>query len=112
MIQVEPPAPQWQTIAAFPKYEINQMGEVRNEDSGIRIQPAKFDGIDYVELMKEGKPFLLQVRRLVQDTFPTGANPYLPSDIERHGAWAQTKERYADGESAHMCGMICSVGEV
>jgi hypothetical protein len=112
MIRIEPPVVQWQSIAAFPKYEMNMQGEVRNEDSGIRVQPAKFDGVDYVELMREGKPFLLKVNRLLWDTFPLAGFPPIPSDIERHGAWDQTRERYEDGEGAHMCGMVCSVGEV
>lgn len=112
MIRVEPPVVHWQVIAEFPKYEINTQGEVRNVDSGLHVQPAKFDDVDYVELMREGKPYLMHVNRLIWMTFPLPGFPPLPSDIERHGTWDKSQERYEDGEKTHSCGMVCSVGEV
>lgn len=112
MIKAEPPVIQWQTISAFPKYEINEHGDVRDINSRICVTPARFKDVSYVELMREEKPFLNQVRRLVQETFPTGANPYSRTPFERHGEWDKSNERYADGENSHLCGMVCSVGEV
>lgn len=112
MIRVEPPVETWQVLAEFPKYEISMQGAVRNIDSGIRISPAKFNGVDYVELMHEGKPYLQHVNRLRWVTFPLAGLPYPHTDLSRHGAWNKTKARYADGESAHPCGFNCSVGEV
>lgn len=110
MIRVEEPVVIWQVLADFPKYEINHGGEVRNVDSGIRIEPSKFDGISYVELMREGKPYLQHVNRLRWKTFPFPGFPYPETDVSRHGAWSDVRKRYTDGESAHPCGMNCSVG--
>jgi hypothetical protein len=112
VIKIVPEVVDWQTLSEFPKYEMNLLGEVRDIDTQIRVKPMTIGSADYVELYREGKPFLMHVLRLVWRTFPTGANPPVPSDIERHGEWNQTKERYADGEVAHMCGMVCAVGEV
>ena len=112
MIRVEPPVVHWQTIAEFPKYEINMQGEVRNEDSGIRVQPSKFDGVDYVELFREGKPYLQHVNRLRWKTFHLAGNPFPQTPFERHGVWLDYEGRYVDGEKAHLCGLVCSVGEV
>lgn len=112
MIRTDPPVVPWQTITEFPKYEMSLSGEVRNVDSGIRVPPATFDGVDYVELMRDGKPYLHRVDRLRWVTFPLPGFPPSRTPFERHGAWIKADEHYEDGEKSHLCGLVCSVGEV
>lgn len=105
-IEVILPLVKWAVISDFPSYEISDAGHIRTLPSNIEVPKAKFDGIEYVELWRDGKPYLIHVNRARWAAFPTGANP----PISRHGFWLG--DRYADGEKAHMCGLVCSVGEV
>lgn len=106
MIRVEPLVEKWQVIENFPQYEISERGLVRIIDSGIIVPPAKFNDVNYVELMRDGKAYLMHVNRMRWRMFPTGANP----PLSPHGMWLG--DRYEDGEKEHLCGVVCSVGAV
>jgi hypothetical protein len=112
MTHVDAPGMIWVTLTEFPNYKLNYLGEVRTVDSDADVPHSKFDGIAYVELMRDGKPYLQHVNRLRWKTFPLPGFPPLETDVNRHGPWSSDMKRYADGESAHPCGMNCSVGAV
>jgi hypothetical protein len=102
----------WKTIEDFPRYEINELGDIREKLSGNLLPKAKFNYVDYVELMRDGKPYLQHVNRLRWKSFNLANIPSYRTDIQRHGIWLKDQLRYEDGEKSHLCGVICSVGEV
>lgn len=112
MLKTAPSTTIWQTIEDFPDYEINHTGDVRTISGWIPVDTAKFNYVDYVELMRDGKPYLQHVNRLRWKAFNKPNIPPYRTDIQRHGAWLKDQMRYEDGEKSHLCGMICSVGEV
>lgn len=110
MIKEETTKTSWYPLEDFPEYEINYLGGIRNIASGVMVDTAKFNYTNYVELMLDGKPYLQHVNRLRWKTFNLA--PYPRTSIDRHGKWIKDEMRYSDGEKSHLCGMVCSVGEV
>jgi hypothetical protein len=102
----------WAPIENFPGYEISSFGDVRDISTNEVLPKAKFNNVDYVELMRDSKPYLMHVNRLRWSVFYQSAVPSHRSDVERHGKWIKDEMRYSDGEKSHLCGMVCSVGEV
>lgn len=111
-IQIVEREVQWRPIEDFPKYEISEMNDIREKATGRLLEKAKFSTIEYVELERDGKPYLQHVNRLRWAAFYLPGFPPTRTDVERHGEWRKDEGRYSDGEPSHLCGMVCSVGEV
>jgi hypothetical protein len=112
MIRVVTPVVKWVQVADFPSYEISELGEIRTLPSKLEVPKAKFDGVEYAELWKDGKPYLQHVNRMRWAAFNHPGFPPVRTTLERHGRWDDEKMKYADGEKSHMCGFVCAVGEV
>jgi hypothetical protein len=102
----------WAKIEDFPRYEISAMNEVRDIIKGDIVPKAEFNGVEYVELFRDDKPYLMHVNRMRWAAFYLPGFPPSRTDFERHGEWLKNEERYSDGERSHLCGLVCSVGEV
>lgn len=61
---------EWRTIEAFPRYEVSDLGRIRNKKSGHILVPSQNQqGITKVNLMKNGELYTRMVSHIVAQAF-------------------------------------------
>lgn len=59
----------WKKIETNPKYEVNEIGEVRNSETGYILKPWSHKGYPVVNIQRQGKKTKAFVHRLVAEAF-------------------------------------------
>ena len=68
---------EFKKIEEFPKYEVSNLGRVRNKNTGKILKPRKSNsGYFYVSFYKDGKEHNRFIHRLVAKTFISNPNNY------------------------------------
>lgn len=83
MITMSPPIALYRAVKDFPRYEINELNEVLDTVTNAMVPQAKFDGVSYVELIRDDTAYLMHVNRLRWAAFYTIQFPMrVPRDLQ------------------------------